>query len=427
MQSLSLRLNTWALQRCAVMALVVALIGLQSSSTLVSVGFILAAVCSVAASSWAAVCGYIVRLRFLQSLVLLSIWMLFCVWHNPYSEPVAWHNFVKFVGKFAVFVCLLPVFSVAQHRTSMLVLARRVVLVFSVLFAVLIKTNGLGFLSAGYVLGHYINAIPWGYFLALGVYLSFNTLLDDPERRAWSGCLMLWLLYVIFFVNVERSAMLVTWLFIFVAVVQRFSGRQLCRALLAATILPVIVYLASATVRSRLAAFVADVHHYFSGARATGSIDLRLAFAKNSWSLIQQKWLVGFGLGSFPFAYHTTHGPSLPGVVLLGDPHNTYLHLWVELGLIGLVLFLLFMALQWIEAKQLPTRERRLAQALTITFAVMCCCVSALFRQRLVVLYLIMMAVCFGAAQCRSMAMPTWRHWFKRRPNHSPSEPPDLA
>jgi len=68
------------------------------------------------------------------------------------------------------------------------------------------------------------------------------------------------------------------------------------------------------------------------------STDVRLALWQGTWSLLKDRPIVGAGLAGFPVVYdqyrlarHTE---------LLQYPHNIFLNVWVELGLLGLLVFL---------------------------------------------------------------------------------------
>lgn len=74
---------------------------------------------------------------------------------------------------------------------------------------------------------------------------------------------------------------------------------------------------------------------------STSSIAVRILFSKHSWDLIQEKPLLGYGTGSFVEQFATIN--SQTAKLVSGNhktPHNNYLFVWFELGLIGLIVFL---------------------------------------------------------------------------------------
>ncbi|PRY78059.1 O-antigen ligase [Yoonia maritima] len=63
--------------------------------------------------------------------------------------------------------------------------------------------------------------------------------------------------------------------------------------------------------------------------------DGRLELYAQTWSMIETRWLVGFGLDSYAPAFEVFHTPHLSTSFIWDKPHNTYLTLWSELGLIA--------------------------------------------------------------------------------------------
>ncbi len=67
--------------------------------------------------------------------------------------------------------------------------------------------------------------------------------------------------------------------------------------------------------------------------------DVRRALWRGTWSLLQQQPIFGAGLGNFPFVYDIYRLPS--HVELLQYSHNIVLDFWTELGLLGLLWFVI--------------------------------------------------------------------------------------
>jgi O-antigen ligase len=75
----------------------------------------------------------------------------------------------------------------------------------------------------------------------------------------------------------------------------------------------------------------------------TGRLDLWTV----GWRMVEEEPLQGVGAGNFPVS--SVHYLLQPGAIeradyIVGSPkvaHNTYLELWAELGIVGLVLFLI--------------------------------------------------------------------------------------
>jgi O-antigen ligase len=105
----------------------------------------------------------------------------------------------------------------------------------------------------------------------------------------------------------------------------------------------------------------------------TLSNQYRWVFYRNSLTLIASHPFVGTGTGSFiPVYQNLVQGREGVEGVATHNPHNEYLFLGVELGLIGLSAFLLWLCLQWRLAWHLHGLEAGLATGLVIAFAVGC-------------------------------------------------------
>jgi O-antigen ligase len=106
------------------------------------------------------------------------------------------------------------------------------------------------------------------------------------------------------------------------------------------------------------------------------SVGARLQFAKNTWQLIQEKPLLGWGLGSFSQIYNQRF--AMPGV-LVNNPHNQYLWLWCEVGLLGVLAYLWFWFCCWRLSWRLPWVEQCWMQGLVLAFLLGGCANAWLF------------------------------------------------
>jgi O-antigen ligase len=90
----------------------------------------------------------------------------------------------------------------------------------------------------------------------------------------------------------------------------------------------------------------ADLLAYSHG-NANSSVGVRLEWYKNSVKLIQEQPLLGHGTGSFKNEYARISGV-IDGPLSSNNPHNDYIWLSIELGLLGAVLLLgLLLSAAW--------------------------------------------------------------------------------
>lgn len=110
---------------------------------------------------------------------------------------------------------------------------------------------------------------------------------------------------------------------------------------------------------------------------ASTSTGFRMEFYRNTLTLIEKNPLFGAGTGSFPAAYAELVKDS--GQNPSRNPHNEFMLITVQTGLVGLAAFLWLLWQQWRLAPQLPTPiERGLAQGLVVMMGIICMLNSAL-------------------------------------------------
>jgi O-antigen ligase len=124
------------------------------------------------------------------------------------------------------------------------------------------------------------------------------------------------------------------------------------------------------------------------------SMGLRLAFWKNTLKIISGNIWFGHGTGSFAIEYakvinHSEH--------LTANPHNEYLMIWAQLGLIGLGLFLAFLYSQYRYSFGLTQPDRGLAQGLLLSLVINCFFNASFIDFSEGYWYAMIMALCFSS------------------------------
>jgi O-antigen ligase len=156
------------------------------------------------------------------------------------------------------------------------------------------------------------------------------------------GLLVLFL-FNIFFISPSRSGYLaipVAAVFAFVNLCGYTKIPQIVAGVAAVVLLLVMT---SSTLQQRIKLGWEEKTSYQTSENVT-SIGIRVIFAQNTQQLIQQKPLLGYGTSSFKSIYsahvaakyHDWRGEPTT------DPHNQYLFVWLENGLIGLLIFLAY-------------------------------------------------------------------------------------
>jgi O-antigen ligase len=147
----------------------------------------------------------------------------------------------------------------------------------------------------------------------------------------------------------------------------------------------------------RLAQTINDLKAWQPGEPTFTSTGKRLEFYRNSYPIALEHPLIGNGTGSFPrlYAEHTAGSPVTP----TDNPHNEYLSIAVQTGVIGLLamLYLFYCELRF--AARLPRFERHMARAVFITMAIGCLFNSLLLDHTEGLFFAWASGVFFGALQ----------------------------
>jgi O-antigen ligase len=122
----------------------------------------------------------------------------------------------------------------------------------------------------------------------------------------------------------------------------------------------------------RAATLTGELQAWHPGVAARDSSSgLRIEFYRNTLDIIADHPVAGVGTGGFP----ATYAARVQGTDMLAtrNPHNEYLHIAAQLGLLGLAAMLLMFVVQWRVARQLPSAlESGLARGLVLAMAVGC-------------------------------------------------------
>jgi O-antigen ligase len=122
-------------------------------------------------------------------------------------------------------------------------------------------------------------------------------------------------------------------------------GRQRLGALLALPLVIALLFAASPRLQERFALGAQELRNVAQLPDVT-SMGIRVVIWQTTAELIQARPLLGYGLGGYAPAYATRiaqkHSDGWRAIVTV-DPHNQYLYVWAEAGLLGLLAFLGFL------------------------------------------------------------------------------------
>jgi O-antigen ligase len=150
--------------------------------------------------------------------------------------------------------------------------------------------------------------------------------------------------------------------------------------------------------KSRVQQITQEMHQERVDRPASTSTGYRMEFYRNTLALIQKNPLFGTGTGSFPAVYAEQVKDT--GSVASKNPHNEFMLITVQTGLVGLAALLWLFWQQWRYSPQLPTPlERNLAQGLVLMMILICMLNSSLLDHTEGLLFAWMTALLYGGLE----------------------------
>lgn len=173
----------------------------------------------------------------------------------------------------------------------------------------------------------------------------------------------------LFYIAPGRTGMLVYVALIFLTLFQHFSVKNSILATLVACLLIALTFITSSNFSSRVREAVTEVQNYQSESSRT-SLGMRFDWWHNSVDLIYLKPIFGHGTGSFEAVQgelikETKTKPT-------DNPHNEYLLIGVQVGLLGMTVFIIFLSALFFYSFRLHPQRRYLLQGVVVSMVCGC-------------------------------------------------------
>jgi O-antigen ligase len=207
-----------------------------------------------------------------------------------------------------------------------------------------------------------------GMIFAVAAFAAAALVRYDASLTAWQrrllGAAALLLVLNVVFVTPGRSGYVVLLALcgaLALAWIREAGGRRITRAALGGGAMAVVVGVlaASPLVQQRMSQGIQEALTYREAVPSAGTsaMGLRMAYWKNTLELVCERPWLGYGTGSFETAYGrlVAGRPGLLGVPV-HDPHNQFMKITAEHGLLGLAAFLLVLALALARRASSPYR-----------------------------------------------------------------------
>jgi O-antigen ligase len=207
-----------------------------------------------------------------------------------------------------------------------------------------------------------------GFLLAFASYTYALLAFANKKKRLIFIVLFLLAAFNVLFINLGRSGYVVFFSLLLLLSWQRFSWKGFSLALLLSVFLLGGTLFFSANFHNRFFTVHKEIQQYDKGKEDT-STGLRLSFYKNSLQLFAKHPWIGTGTGSFAKVYASV---AKENEWLTKNPHNEYLNIGVQFGLLGITVLLFLFALHWQQSFRLPWFLKNFSQAVLVSIAVGC-------------------------------------------------------
>lgn len=332
-------------------------------------------------------CSYKMNWAAVVLILLLGIGLFY----NPYGLGMGLHYFKKYLHILITPLFLIPLFINPWWRRFALnaFLLGAVVSVIT-WFAILLFFPHVNNYNP-------YDPISYSMYLAFVSFVLLHRFCEEKNYRIFYLTSLILIVYCLFFVNVERTGMLVFVCLLAVGGLQRWKIKGLILASIFATILASGFYLTSSTMRHRVNEGIQEATSPV--VTSSSSIGLRELFFKYGIAHVKQSPLFGHGTGLYLGGQKLAAG-MIPQSDLNNrtqTTENSYLNFTLQIGLVGLIALLFWIILQYYESFRLAKNERFLAQGIITSFVVASFCGPVFIMNLSASLYILMLTVLISA------------------------------
>ncbi len=209
--------------------------------------------------------------------------------------------------------------------------------------------------------------------LAIAIYVISQNLLFSKNRSSylWPQIALLFFLSGNMFITVGRTGQVAFFVLLGVILFQNFythSKKKLLFGLIFIPLLFGVIFSVNPTFRNRINTAITEIQN--SDTKQITSMGCRMWFYQNTFKLLKNHWLVGTGTGDFPIEYKKVNDMCSPGMPATDNPHNHYLMITSQFGIIGLAILLSIFVAQLTMAFRKKDNLTPLRQAFPIFFLV---------------------------------------------------------
>lgn len=345
---------------------------LPFSSSLMGATTILALVCWILSGKIAG----LPKLMFTNVVVFFAMTLLLLLATGLFYSPVEISDALSSFKKYRELLLLAMAVSYLQGRQQKAQAAEHLFLIGTVLLLAISYAMYFGVIpneKYGYSTVYHITH---SFFMALLAFWCLQRLIVGKHYKLFWGLLVIATCINLFYIAPGRTGMLVSIALLLLTVFQHLSFRKSLGGVLICLLLVTGSYYTSDNFSSRVQEATNEIIHYEQGSSRT-SLGMRFDWWLNCLSLIKEKPIFGHGTGSF----EKVQEKLIDGTQTMksDNPHNEFLFLGVQAGLVGVVLYLGLLVSIFFSSWNSPHPGKYLLQGTAVAMACGCLMNSFLY------------------------------------------------
>lgn len=308
-----------------------------------------------------------------QSIVVVALLLFGVILVGMIDTPVSLTEAGRMVGKYQkllyipFFILLFRDDTTRRWGLSAFLGAMSITLFLSYLMAITGWHFGKGVGESSFVV--FKNYITQGLLMSLAAYFVTVQFLHHRTHWRWlQGIVILLAVYNIVFMSQGRTGYVVLASLILLLMYQWQQWRGILVGVVVIAIFSSFAYLSSEVVKQRVDKVFSGFQDYQQGEPT--SIPMRIGFLKNTLVLVSQHPLFGAGTGSFASQYRQLAEPQ--GMTLTVNPHNEYLMIAAQWGLLGASLLVYLLYQLWHTSHFLSPATAKMAQGFVVAMGIGC-------------------------------------------------------
>ena len=279
-----------------------------------------------------------------ENKIVLSI-LIFYMLHIlglAWSEDIQWGlHILKKETKFL----LIPIFMLFTRREHIIfyIYAFLAAMSFSVLLSYGVWFEILPEFKHAYVKNPvpFMSHISYNPFLTISIYLLGLIVLFSKSLNLKLKAIAIFVIFAMIvnmFITEGRAGQLMFFAMIILLFFQYFNKQKFKAVLFSVILIPIFFYssyTSSKVFQDRVNKAIFETNNYKN--KKDSSVGLRMTFWLNSYEIIKENIVIGVGIGDFRNEYHKINQKNTPHITVPDHPHNMYILVLVQLGLMGII------------------------------------------------------------------------------------------